>query len=290
MKKFVILCLSLPLLWQCTPGPSRSELLIERDSLVMATAQKEIQMNELVGTLADIEENLRLIKEKEQIISLQAETGDVRGARGEQINQDIQVLHELMVQNRDRVQELERKMRNAGVENQRLNRLITGLNEQIRVQAEEIAFLQEQVAQRDAQIGQLNRDLQDMGHEMDAIRTAAEATRQQLDATTDQYNAAWYVIGTRRDLRAQNILTRDGFLFFGSTNLMKEDFNNQYLNRIDIRNTNRIALNSRRAELLTTHPAGSFELINGGDGNLVLVINDSARFWSITRYLVVRIS
>ena len=111
MKKLALLLMIVPLFWQCTTGPSKTELRQMNDSLLMATAQKEIQMNQLVGTLADIEENLRLIKEKEQIISLQAESGDVRGRAGEQINQDIQLIYDMMVQNKNRIQELEQQMR-----------------------------------------------------------------------------------------------------------------------------------------------------------------------------------
>lgn len=259
------------------------------DSLLMATAQKEIQMNQLVGTLADIEENLRLIKEKEQIISLQAESGDVRGRAGEQINQDIQLIYDMMVQNKNRIQELEQQMKKSGVDNQRLNRLITGLNEQLRERTEEVVRLQELLAQRDLQIGQLNTEIRGLSDEMDAIRKEQDATRRQLDSTTDLYNTAWFAIGTRRELRDQKILTRDGFLFFGSSRVLKEDFDNQYFNKIDIREKDQFPLYNKKAEVMTAHPAGSYQLVKEEDGNITLVITDINLFWSISRYLVVKV-
>lgn len=259
------------------------------DSLLMATAQKEIQMNQLVGTLADIEENLRLIKEKEQIISLQAESGDVRGRAGEQINQDIQLIYDMMVQNKNRIQELEQQMKKTGVDNQRLNRLITGLNEQLRERTEEVVRLQELLAQRDLKIGQLNTEIRGLSDEMDAIRKEQDATRRQLDSTTDLYNTAWFAIGTRRELRDQKILTRDGFLFFGSSRVLKEDFDNQYFNKIDIREKDQFPLFNKKAEVMTAHPAGSYQLVKEEDGNITLVITDINQFWSISRYLVVKV-
>lgn len=289
MKKLALLLMIVPLFWQCTTGPSKTELRQMNDSLLMATAQKEIQMNQLVGTLADIEENLRLIKEKEQIISLQAESGDVRGRAGEQINQDIQLIYDMMVQNKNRIQELEQQMKKTGVDNQRLNRLITGLNEQLRERTEEVVRLQELLAQRDLQIGQLNTEIRGLSDEMDAIRKEQDATRRQLDSTTDLYNTAWFAIGTRRELRDQKILTRDGFLFFGSSRVLKEDFDNQYFNKIDIREKDQFPLYNKKAEVMTAHPAGSYQLVKEEDGNITLVITDINLFWSISRYLVVKV-
>lgn len=289
MKKLALLLMIVPLFWQCTTGPSKTELRQMNDSLLMATAQKEIQMNQLVGTLADIEENLRLIKEKEQIISLQAESGDVRGRAGEQINQDIQLIYDMMVQNKNRIQELEQQMKKSGVDNQRLNRLITGLNEQLRERTEEVVRLQELLAQRDLQIGQLNTEIRGLSDEMDAIRKEQDATRRQLDSTTDLYNTAWFAIGTRRELRDQKILTRDGFLFFGSSRVLKEDFDNQYFNKIDIREKDQFPLYNKKAEVMTAHPAGSYQLVKEEDGNITLVITDINLFWSISRYLVVKV-
>ena len=289
MKKLALLLMIVPLFWQRTTGPSKTELRQMNDSLLMATAQKEIQMNQLVGTLADIEENLRLIKEKEQIISLQAESGDVRGRAGEQINQDIQLIYYMMVQNKNRIQELEQQMKKSGVDNQRLNRLITGLNEQLRERTEEVVRLQELLAQRDLQIGQLNTEIRGLSDEMDAIRKEQDATRRQLDSTTDLYNTAWFAIGTRRELRDQKILTRDGFLFFGSSRVLKEDFDNQYFNKIDIREKDQFPLYNKKAEVMTAHPAGSYQLVKEEDGNITLVITDINLFWSISRYLVVKV-
>ena len=46
---------------------------------------------------------------------------------------------------------------------------------------------------------------------------------------------------------------------------------------------------AKKAKLLTTHPAASYELTKGADKNLTLKINDPEAFWSISKYLVVRV-
>lgn len=290
MKKLAFLLMLPLILWQCNPGPSKTELRQMNDSLLMETAQKEIQLNQFVETMGEIEENIRLIKEKEQIISLQAESGDTRGRAGEQINEDIQLIYDLMVQNKERIQQLESQMKNTGVDNSKLNKLIAGLNQQLQDQSQQILALQDQLEQRDVHISHLSNELFTLNFEMDSIRKVTEATRSQLNMTTDEFNTAWFAIGTRSELRDKNILTRDGFLFFGSTHVLKEEFDKQYFNQIDIRQKVEFPLYSKKVQVLTAHPAGSFEITAGEDEMMILVITDSRQFWSISKYMVVQVN
>ena len=57
---------------------------------------------------------------------------------------------------------------------------------------------------------------------------------------------------------------------------------------IFLRNINEIVLGTKKAKVLTTHPEDSYTVVEGGDGMLTLKILDSTKFWSVTRYLVVR--
>ena len=46
---------------------------------------------------------------------------------------------------------------------------------------------------------------------------------------------------------------------------------------------------SKRAELLTTHPAGSYQLVKDDKGQLTLKITNPSQFWSVSRYLVIQV-
>jgi len=289
MKKLVILLL-LPLLWQCNMGPSKSELRQMNDSLLMETAQKEIQLNQFVETMGEIEENIRLIKEKEEIISFQAESGDTQGSAGEQINNDIKMIYDLMLQNKERIKYLEKQMKNTGVDNSKLEKLIAGLNQQLQNKTEEILELRNELEQRDVHISHLSDELFDLNYEMDSIKKVTEATRSQLDMTNDEFNTAWFAIGTKNELKDKNILTRDGFLFFGNTQLLKEEFDKQYFKQIDIREIKEFSLYSNKVDILTSHPSESYEITTGDDNMKILVITDSHQFWSISKYIVVQVN
>ena len=58
---------------------------------------------------------------------------------------------------------------------------------------------------------------------------------------------------------------------------------------IFVKTDKEIKLYSKRAELLTTHPAGSYELVKDAKGQLTLKITNPSQFWSVSRYLVIQV-
>lgn len=291
MKKyFAILTVIVPMLWQCTSGPSRTELNQMNDSLLIVNAQKEIQLNQLVETLGSIEENLQLIKEKENIISLRAEQGEMNDDLKNQINDDIKIIYDLMVENKNRIQELEKQMKNAGIETARLNKLIASLNIQLKEKNDEIIRLNEILLDKDTQIGNLSHTVTDLTNSLESFMVLSKQTQEELEEAQDLFHTAYYAVGTKKELRERNITDREGFLFFGQKKVLPEGFDKQYFNTIDVRNTYAISIAGKKVKLLTRHPDDSYELINDETGNLVLNILDIDRFWSITRYLVVQVN
>ncbi len=289
MKKMILILL-LPLFWQCVTGPSRNELIQMNDSLLLTSAQKQIQLNELIESINIIDENIQLIKEKEQIISLHAETGDLKGRTSEQINHDINLIYELMVQNKSHIQELEQQLKNIGIQNQRSNQLIASLSKQLEEKNAEIIRLQKQLISGGIVLDQLNLEIIDLSLELDALKKISDTTKSQLDLSIDQQNMAWYAFGSRRELRDQNILSRKGFLSLGSKQVLHKEFNHDYFNEIDIRETDSLFLFSSKADILTNHPAHSYKLEKENKGDLTLIITEPAQFWSLSRYLVIQVN
>jgi DNA repair exonuclease SbcCD ATPase subunit len=289
MKHLFLLLLVVPVLWQCTNGPSAKQLRAENDSFQSTTSSKESQMNYLVQTLGDIEENLRTIKEKEKIISVQSKDNETAPTNSESINKDIHMIYDLMLQNKEKVQQLESRLKRSSADNKDFKKLIESLNDQLRAKTEEIIVLQEELQKKNVQIDELNYAVMDLSSRVDSIQKVSETTQSQLETTTTEANTAYYAIGTRKELKDKNIVTKDGFLFFGNSKILKDDFKKEYFTRIDIRDNKEIELFRTKATILTSHPSSSYKLTNSDDGNLVLKISDVASFWSISNYLVVEV-
>ncbi|MGQ1888972.1 hypothetical protein ACT29H_00870 [Thermophagus sp. OGC60D27] len=287
MNKTLLVLLILPLLWQCQQGPSRKELLVQNDSLARITALKDSQMNQMVNTIGDIEATLRVIKEKEKIIALKASKGETKGDAAEQINEDIRLIYDLMVQNKERIESLEEQLKRSGVESGRLRKLVVSLQEELQQRNQEIKELNELLKEKNAEIDNMNFALTDMELTLDSMKEVNAEARAQLEATKNDMYTGYYAIGTRSELKEKNIIDYKGFLFFGKTEVLKEQFAKDYFAEIDIRQTDSIELFQPNVKILSTHPQGSFTLSEQEDGNQVLVINDKEQFWSVSRYLVV---
>ena len=290
MKNLFFLLLIIPAMWQCTSGPSAKELQSRNDSLMVEAAQKDSQMNFLVETMGNIESNLKLIKEKEKLIAVQSQSGDKNLATGEAINQDIHMIYELMLQNKEHIQNLEKKLKKSSADNVEVRKLIGGLNEQLQTKSEEIVQLQEKLLQKNILIDELNYEIIDLSLAVDSVRTLNKATREQLEATTTEANTAFYAFGTRKELKNKNIIVREGFLFFGSDKVLKDDFEKEYFTKVDTRTATEFPLYASKAKVLTSHPEDSFELTTGENKDLVLEITNVAKFWSISKYLVVEVN
>lgn len=67
------------------------------------------------------------------------------------------------------------------------------------------------------------------------------------------------------------------------------DINKDYFTQIDIRTTKEIKLYSKDADVLTTHPTGSYALDKDDKGLLTLRITNPKEFWSVSKYLVIQV-
>ena len=84
---------------------------------------------------------------------------------------------------------------------------------------------------------------------------------------------------TKKELKEQNILDKG--------EVLQSNFNKDYFTKIDIRIDKEIKLYSKSAQIMTSHPAGSYTLQPDANKQYVLRINNPEAFWSTSKYLVV---
>ncbi|NPA35954.1 MAG: hypothetical protein GXO47_03790 [Chlorobi bacterium] len=290
MKKVLMLLSIVMLIVSSCTGPSASDLKKQNDSLYMASVEKDRQMNELIGALVEIDDNLQQIKEKENIIALNAQKADNTSPANlkEEINNDIKAIYELMLQNKEKISELEKKIKQGGRKNESLKKLVERLNRQLEEKSVEIAKLREELKKKDIEIADLNFTVAGLEHVLDSIHAEYMAADRKLKETTEELYKGYYVFGTKKELKEQNIITSDGFL--SKSKVLEGDFDQDYFTRIDIREVDSIPLFRPKAKLLTSHPSDSYVLEKNDEGSLVLKITDKEKFWSTSKYLVVQVN
>ncbi len=287
MKRLIPIAL-IALLSACQLTDS-GDIQQEKDSLLMVNAEKDRQMNSLVTTLIQIDDNLQSIKEKENIISLNVASGETSGeALEDRINRDIQLIYDLMLQNKDEISKLERNLKQSGTNNANLNKLVNRLNKQLKDKTLEIIKLKQQLESQSIEIDELNFSISGLQSVVDSLQNVRNATQQQLDEATVQLYKAHYVFGTKKELKEQNIISSDGL--FSKKKVSGEGFSEEYFTTIDYREIDSIPLFRPKAKILTVHPESSYQLEEANEGAMVLRINDKEAFWSMSRFLVVQVN
>jgi hypothetical protein len=70
---------------------------------------------------------------------------------------------------------------------------------------------------------------------------------------------------------------------------MKNDFDKTAFAQIDLRSTSSIATNSTSVKILSSHPQSSYHLVTGADKKITISITNPSSFWSVSKYLIVKI-
>ncbi|MBQ4357803.1 MAG: hypothetical protein II766_00325 [Paludibacteraceae bacterium] len=285
--KNIIFFLSLAFLLSSCVKESQEykDLLAQNDSLQAVVSGKDKDLQNYLKTLNEIADNFQAISEAEKLINKDANGDHINGNAEQRINQNLQLMAKKLEENRNKLAQLQglsnklkstnKKQELANLELQKTIERLTGEMDQ---KAGAIDSLTNVIKQKDERIIQLDGEV---GRLNDDVAQKASIISQQ----EDELSSAWYVFGTKKELKNQKILTKDGM--FKKSEFMRKDFNRDYFVKIDIRNTTKIPLYSKKATVLTTHPNKSYK-IDEENGNKVLVIKNAKDFWSISKYLVVR--
>ena len=252
-------------------------LVQQRDSLNQVIAQKDHEINEMMATMNDIEEGFREINEAESRVTL-ARSGE--GANSTQlIRENIEFIQSAMKQNRELINKLRQQLRQSSFKGEQLKRTIENLTRQLAEKNEELQKLHAALDEKDLHINELDEQIAGLNEDVSLLTEETNQKAQTINTQTKQMNTAWFVFGTKSELKEQHILENG--------KVLQSNFNQDYFTKIDIRIDKEIKLYSRDAKVLTAHPAGSYTLERDANKQYVLRISNPQQFWSASKYLVV---
>ena len=282
MKKVVLVALCVAFLASCDfSGQSKKDMQSQNDSLRTELNARNAELDEIMGAFNEIQEGFKEINEAENRVNL---NGDVIESQTEadRIKADIRFISDKLKNNRDRIAELEKQLNNSKYNSVQLRKALKGLTEELNAKQQQIETLQTELASKNIRIAELDEAVTDLNKNVEELSAENEEKTKTVAEQDKVLNTAWYVFGTKSELKDQKILKKGDVL-------KDNDFNKDYFTKIDIRNEREIKLYSKRAEVLTSHPEGSFQLVKDNKEQLVLKINDPQTFWSVSRYLVIQV-
>lgn len=270
-------------------GGNQSRLQAENDSLQAALNERNAELDEMMGTFNEISEGFRQINAAENRVDLQ------RGALSEgslsakeQIASDIEFIRKQMEENKQQIAKLQQQLKSSRTNSAQLKKAVESLTQELVEKTKRIEELQAELASKNIRIQELDAAVTTLTTEKETLVAENEAKAQTVAAQDKALNAAWFVFGTKKELKDQRILTNAGVFRKGDV-MQDEAMNKDYFTQIDIRTTKEIKLYSKSADLLTTHPAGTYVLEEDGKGQLTLKITNPEKFWSVSKYLVIQV-
>jgi len=252
----------------------------ERDSLRNVIDQKDNEINDLMGTFNEIQTGFDQINEAEGRVNMMR-NGTENNSSAANIRENMEFIQQTLEENKRKIDELTNKLKSSSINSSKLKEAINKLTQQLNDKNAELEALREQLAEKDVKIEELSGTVSNLQQENEQVRQQKEATEQIAKNQDAQLNTAWYVFGTNKELKAEGILSKG--------EVLQGNYNKNYFTQIDIRKVNVIPLHSKSATLLTNHPAGSYTLLKDSKGEYTLRITDVAKFWSVSKYLVVKV-
>ena len=280
MKKlFLVACVAAFCLTGCNNGKndSAAQNTAQADSLNGIIAQKDSEINDLMGTLNEIEEGFQQISEAEHRVSLAKDGEGVN--KKQKLKEDIQFIADRMKQNRELIAKLQKQLANGTLKGAQLQKTIEGLQKQLEEKDAQLQTLREELDKKDIHIAALDETVNNLNTKTNRLTAESNQKTETINAQDKQIHTAWYVFGTKKELKEQSII-QDGKVMTGN-------FNKNYFTKVDIRNLSEIKLYSKSATLLTTHPSSSYSLVRDANKQYTLRITNSQIFWSTSKYLVV---
>ena len=280
MKKIVILGIgaSMFFLGSCVESSQKYKSLQARlDSLSTVHIMQNSEMESMLADLNDISAGMQSLRDAERLLTLETINENKDNSKSkQQLNQlkkDVQAITEAIASYKEQISKLEGKNKSQSAE---FKRLIAGLN----------AEITKQLAEKNQQLAVKTEEVANLTENVEALDKANKSQQMTINEQDMAIHQGHYLIGNRKELKEAEVISRQGIFCppIVSSQAQKADFTD-----LDIREMKVIPLNSKKAKLLSVHPADSYTLETGEDGNMTLKINDENNFWKQTKYLVVMI-
>lgn len=294
MKKLMFMAACALTLASCDQKPKINPAMVQNDSLRSVIEARDREINDMMGTLNEIQEGFRHINEAEERVSI-AQTGENGSEKSAVLKENVRFIAQRMAENRELIKKLQQQLRETGFKGDQMKKALDQLTAQLSEKDKELKQLRADleaknihIAELDETISNLNEDVatlttekEDLTAENENLTAENESKAQTISNQDAQLNTAWYAFGTKKELKAQNVLANG--------DVLRSSFNKSYFTKIDIRVDKEFKLYSKSATVLTSHPSNSYNLSKDVNGQYVLRITDPNTFWSTSKYLVVQV-
>lgn len=259
-------------------GAEVEKIVAERDSLQRSLERQSAEFENYEQTVGTLNAALDSITALENLIFFNAGESPVPGKT---MRYNLMRLETVLDEQSQRIRQLEEHLAASRDSSSGYLKLIAHMKGQIEAKNRQIARLK-------AELERKNADMVQMKEQMDAMDVAivelSRKSERQIHALAVQdsvLNTGYVLIASKRELREKGILR-------GSRLAPDAAYDNSMFTAVDIREWKEAGFTARRPKILSGMPSSSYELVDLGDRNYMLLINDVPGFWHASKYLIVQ--
>jgi len=234
--------------------------------------------------LEEIDESVAIYDDKNHTVKSMLASDNNDGALEEDILLHIEHMHGLSENSKHKVAYLEKNVK-------QLRQVDNADEEEIHLLEMEVRDMAYTIVARDNEIGALHEMVIAEGIGIAVLSEAYIEQAIYTDVLKEIINTAFFVAGTKKELKEQGILDMEGgFIGIGRVKTLNDNASLGFMIPIDIQQTDIIELEGKKAELITPHPIDSYTITYDKDKNITSVgISNKLHFWQETNYLVIEI-
>lgn len=251
----------------------------ERDSIQNL---QQTQLDELLGYMdivQVVDSSFEAIRESQNMLSMVSYEESGSNTIKQRVEENIYMISNLLAENNAKIAELEEKLNESDLKNTKFQKTINRLKKDLKAKNEEIAKLYKDLESKNFKIDSLLVENQLIGQRAAELTALSEAQLAQLNAQDVALHTAYFFMGTKKELKANDINVKD----------KDSGYRTSLFTPIDVRTFDSLTTDSKSAKILTKHPEGSYELVRGEDKKYTLVIKNPTSFWNASKYLIIQI-
>lgn len=281
MKKLLFFAFCLTLMAACEQQKQNEPVQNNEtsDSLKRIIDQKEHEISDMLSTLNEIQDGFRQISAAENRVTI-AKDGEATN-KASQIRSDMAFIAQTMKHNRELIAKLQKQAREGSVAAEQLKATIESLTATLEQKTQEMEILRAELSAKDVRIQELDETVTSLNENVAQLKTDSEEKATTISNQDKQIHTAWYVFGTKEELKNNRVLEKG--------KVLQSNFNKNYFTKIDVRVEKEIKLYSKSAKILTAHPASSYTLAPDASKQYILRITNPDAFWSTSKYLVIQV-
>ena len=147
----------------------------------------------------------------------------------------------------------------------------------------QIQSLTEELQKKNVKIDELTKNVEN-------LESASKQKDKKIMQIEDEKNTAYFAIGTKKELRAKNLIDRKGgFIGLGRADVLSNNTDFASLTKIDTRNTQEIPLTGKKIKIVTSHPTSSYSLEGDETRPTSIRITNPDLFWKASKCLIIMV-